>query len=398
MKNIKHNVIKNSISLLRPFNHFFKHKSSSSIVLLLFTIIAIFLANSNLADEYQTILSLHLSIGIIDLSILHWVNDGLMTIFFFVIGLEIKREFLFGELKSLSATILPIAAAIGGMIAPACIYYLINYGEPTAVGWGIPMATDIAFSLGVLSLVAGNAPRSIAIFLTALAIVDDLGAIIIIALFYSTAIQFTALSYGLAALLAAVLLNKYNCQNAFSYIGLGLIAWFYFYNAGIHPTIAGVILGLTIPAQDTRDINKSLLHKLEYYLAPWSAWFIMPAFALANAGIQLHFAEISNLFAPEGIGILAGLALGKPLGIFGTAFLLLKAGFVKMPEKTTYYHFLGAGALSGIGFTMSFFIASLAFADIPQYLTTAKLGIISGSILASLIGTIIFKLIDYKHT
>ncbi|WP_231038621.1 Na+/H+ antiporter NhaA [Pectinatus haikarae] len=398
MKYWKYNITQKATVLLKPFNHFFRHKSSSSVILLLFAILAMLLANSGISAEYQAVLNSYFSMGIIKLSVLHWVNDGLMTIFFFVIGLEIKREFLFGELKSLSATVLPIAAAIGGMLVPACIYYIINQGEPTSIGWGIPMATDIAFSLGILSLAAGSAPRSIAIFLTALAIVDDLGAIIIIALFYSTDIQISALSCGLASLLTAALFSRYNCKYITIYLLTGLAAWFSFYNAGIHPTIAGVALGLIIPANAAQDMKKSLLHRLEHILAPWSAWFIMPAFALANAGIKLNFSEINDLFTHEGIGILAGLALGKPLGIFGTVFLLFKTGFIKMPESTTYSHFLGAGVLSGIGFTMSFFIASLAFADIPEYLTTAKLGIILGSILSGLAGAFIFKFIDYRTT
>ena len=239
------NVVKSNVELLTsPFMTFFRHEASSGIILLLFAILALVLANTSLSTFYNEVLNTQMPLGPakwhLDLTILYWINDGLMAIFFFVIGLEIKREFLFGELKSLSATILPISAAIGGMIVPAILYYLVNMGQDTVSGWGIPMATDIAFSLGILAIAASGAPRSIAIFLTALAIVDDLGAIIVIAIFYNSNISFAALGIGLVALLGAFILNRLNCRNFLPYLLVGLIAWVAFLNAGIHPTIAGV--------------------------------------------------------------------------------------------------------------------------------------------------------------
>ena len=241
---------------------FFRHEASSGIILLCFAILALIFANTSAASLYNQILNTKIALGPaslhLDLSILYWINDALMAVFFFVIGLEIKREFLFGELKSLSATILPISAAIGGMIVPAVLYALVNMGQDTISGWGIPMATDIAFSLGILAIAASNAPRSIAIFLTALAIVDDLGAIIVIAIFYNSNISFTALGIGLIALLGAFILNRLNCRNFIPYLFVGLIAWLAFLNAGIHPTIAGVALGMLIPADNKNQANSLL--------------------------------------------------------------------------------------------------------------------------------------------
>lgn len=397
MKKTIRNIKTRTEILLAPFNWFFKNESGSGIVLLIFAIIAMILANTAVADSYNKLLHTCLAIGTFKLSILHWINDGLMAIFFFVVGLEIKREFLFGELKSLSATILPVTAAIGGMLVPTVIYMLINWGEPTIKGWGIPMATDIAFSLGILSIAASQAPRSIAVFLTALAIVDDLGAIIVIALFYSNDVSLIYLIYGLLALLAAIVLNHYGNKNVILYIIMGIIAWRAFYEAGIHPTIAGVILGMTIPADNRQCSDKSLLHKLEHVLAPYSSWFIMPIFALANAGVPIEFSGLAQVFTPVSIGIVLGLVLGKPLGIFGTAWFLFKMKILKIPEYTSYKQFLGAGTLGGIGFTMSLFIASLAFTAIPEYLVAAKIGIILASCLSGLIGIIIFKTIKYEQ-
>ena len=387
------NVVKSNVELLTsPFMTFFRHEASSGIILLLFAILALVLANTSLSTFYNEVLNTQMPLGPakwhLDLTILYWINDGLMAIFFFVIGLEIKREFLFGELKSLSATILPISAAIGGMIVPAILYYLVNMGQDTVSGWGIPMATDIAFSLGILAIAASGAPLSIAIFLTALAIVDDLGAIIVIAIFYNSNISFVALGIGLVALLGAFILNRLNCRNFLPYLLVGLIAWVAFLNAGIHPTIAGVCLGMLIPA-DNKNHENSLLHKLEHKLEPWSAYAIMPIFALANAGVTVE-GGISDILSPIGIGIILGLCIGKPLGICGAAFILFKLGFAKMPEGAKTTQLIGAGSLGGIGFTMSLFIASLAF-DNASYLASAKISILCASVLSGILGVIIFK-------
>lgn len=391
--------LKNKLESLNfAFMEFFKNQSASGILLLFCAIGAMFIANSTFSQTYEAILHKMIAVGIgeftISMSFLHWVNDGLMAFFFFVIGMEIKREFLYEELNSLSATILPVVAAIGGMLAPAAIYVLFNYGEPTINGWGIPMGTDIAFALGVLSFAAGNAPRSIAIFLTALAIVDDLGAIIVIALFYTSGLVFNYLIAGFIVLGILILLNYYKVTSRLYRIIGGLILWFCFLQSGIHPTIAGVLLGLVIPAGTIDTFKDSMLYKFEHALTPWSSYLIMPIFALANAGIAFNQESFSNLLTPVGLGIILGLFIGKPLGIFISVYTLVKLKIVKIPQNATLGHFFGAGSLGGIGFTMSLFIASLAFSD-GEYLTTAKAAIMTASLLSGVLGTFLFKLI-YK--
>jgi Na+/H+ antiporter nhaA len=386
---MKHHIVR----ALDPIQSFFRHEASSGILLLFFAALAIFLANSAFSDRYQDVLDWVPIAGPaawhLDLSLLHWVNDGLMAVFFFVIGLEIKREFFFGELQSLSATILPICAAVGGMAVPALLYAAVNAGGDSAAraGWGIPMATDIAFSLGILSVAARSAPLAIVIFLTALAIVDDLGAIIVIALFYTGSFSLSALLAGLAALLAAFALNRRGMLHIAPYLLLGLLAWFFFLNAGIHPTIAGVVLAFAIPINRNHP-EDSLLYALEHHLEPWSAYVIMPVFALANAGVVLPD-NLSALSDPIALGIIAGLCIGKPIGICGAVFLLNKCMRLSLPPALRPNHFAGAGFLAGIGFTMSLFIASLAFPD-PAHLATAKLGIISASMLSGVLGALIF--------
>lgn len=391
-KKTNHIVIERVKQLTDVFINFFQHETSSSSLLFFCAVFAMIIANSSFLVSYEALLHKIVTVGIRDLSlsmsVLHWINDGLMAVFFFVIGMEIKREFLFGDLKSLSATILPIVAAIGGMIFPALIYIGVNWNEPTMGGWGIPMATDIAFSLGVLAFAAGNAPRSIAIFLTALAIVDDLGAIIVIALFYTNEISWLALLAGGISLCVAALLNRWKVRFISCYIVCGIIAWYAFLQAGIHPTIAGVLLGLLIPAEGAH----SMLHKLETALVKWSSYLIMPLFALGNAGVTIDGGAFSNIFTPVSLGILLGLCIGKPLGIFASVYVLIKFKLIKMPEKLGFGHFLGAGSLGGIGFTMSLFIAFLAFSD-PHILMTAKLSIVCASLLSGLIGAAIFKII-----
>ena len=311
-----------------------------------------------------------------------------MAVFFFVIGLEIKREFLYGELRTYSAMLLPVGAALGGMLVPAIFYAAINYGQPTFGGWGIPMATDIAFALGIMTIAARQAPLGLVVFLTALAIVDDLGAIVVIALFYNTDLTVSALFLGLAAVAAAFVLGRFRVRFLPAYIALGLVAWLAFLQAGIHPTIAGVLLGLSIPA--AADPEASLLHKLEHALEPWSAYAIMPIFALANAGVAISLATL-DMTSPIFLGILAGLCLGKPIGIFGAVFVLCKVFRLQLPGNATKSQLAATGMLGGIGFTMSIFIASLAFTD-SAMLDLAKISILSASILSGLLGTAFFKL------
>ncbi|MBM6733149.1 Na+/H+ antiporter NhaA [Megasphaera stantonii] len=383
-----------SRQMIMPFQRFFKQEASSGIVLLVFAVMAMGLANSPWAAAYEEILHWKVSVGMGDfqlsMSLLHWINDGLMAVFFFVIGMEIKREFLFGELKSPSSTLLPIAAAVGGMVVPALLYTAFNIGKPTISGWGVSMATDIAFSLGVLAFAAPRAPRAVVVFLTALAIVDDLGGILVIALFYSSDLHGPSLLAGAAVLLALFWLSRRNVQSVLLYLIGGGLLWYAFLQGGIHPTIAGVLLGFSIPAGTEETHGESLLRKLEHRLTPWSAFFVMPVFALSNAGIAIDGGSVGNLLTPVGLGIMAGLFLGKPLGIFLSVYGLIRLRVAALPAGVRTAHFLGAGMLGGIGFTMSLFIAALAFAD-GQALMTAKTAIVAASVMSGLAGTAMFK-------
>lgn len=393
-KDIYERIQEQSRQMIMPFQRFFKQEASSGIVLLVFAVVAMGLANSPWAAAYEEILHWKLSVGagdfLLSMSLLHWINDGLMAVFFFVIGMEIKREFLFGELKSPSSTLLPIAAAVGGMVVPALLYTAFNIGRPTISGWGVSMATDIAFSLGVLAFAAPRAPRAVVVFLTALAIVDDLGGILVIALFYSSDLHGPSLLAGAAVLLVLFWLSRRNVQSVLLYLIGGGLLWYAFLQGGIHPTIAGVLLGFSIPAGTEETHGESLLRKLEHRLTPWSAFFVMPVFALSNAGIAIDGGSVGNLLTPVGLGIMAGLFLGKPLGIFLSAYGLIRLRVVALPAGVRTAHFLGAGMLGGIGFTMSLFIAALAFTD-GQALMTAKTAVVAASVLSGLAGTAMFK-------
>ncbi|WP_317381810.1 Na+/H+ antiporter NhaA [Megasphaera stantonii] len=393
-KDIYERIQEQSRQMIMPFQRFFKQEASSGIVLLVFAVVAMGLANSPWAAAYEEILHWKLSVGagdfLLSMSLLHWINDGLMAVFFFVIGMEIKREFLFGELKSPSSTLLPIAAAVGGMVVPALLYTAFNIGRPTISGWGVSMATDIAFSLGVLAFAAPRAPRAVVVFLTALAIVDDLGGILVIALFYSSDLHGPSLLAGAAVLLVLFWLSRRNVQSVLLYLIGGGLLWYAFLQGGIHPTIAGVLLGFSIPAGTEETHGASLLRKLEHRLTPWSAFFVMPVFALSNAGIAIDGGSVGNLLTPVGLGIMTGLFLGKPLGIFLSAYGLIRLRVVALPAGVRTAHFLGAGMLGGIGFTMSLFIAALAFTD-GQALMTAKTAVVAASVLSGLAGTAMFK-------
>lgn len=390
-------MVKLARKILAPFREFFKHESTSGIVLMICAIIAIIAANSPIASIYNNILHSYVTIGYgkysLSMSVLHWINDGLMAVFFFVIGMEIKREVLVGELKDIKKTILPVAAAFSGMIIPALIYIVFNYNQETIAGWGTPMATDIAFALGILSLVGRKkAPKGLAVFLTALAIVDDLGAILVIAIFYTNQISWIALIIALAILIILILANKFKVNSVPVFLTLGLIMWVSFLKSGIHATFAGVLLGMTIPSgRDIRTFKKSMLYKLEHLLEPWSAFLIMPIFALANSGVTIQINSFTELFLnPVSLGIFLGLFLGKQLGIFITSYLLVKFQISKLPSKVTFKHLYGASLLSGIGFTMSLFIASLSFTEGPL-LSTAKISIISASVVSALAGFLVLK-------
>ena len=392
--------MKNKIyKTFNPFLQFFKNESASGLILLGFAIIAMIIANSSFAAIYENILHTYITIGYrefsLSMSVLHWINDGLMAIFFLVVGMEIKREVVFGELKSLKKTILPVSAAIGGMIIPAIFYALFNYKEPTISGWGIPMATDIAFALGILSLVGKRAPKGIIVFLTALAIVDDLGAIIVIAIFYTSQISLSALMMGLIVFSVLILADKFKVKSIPVYTILGIILWFCILKSGIHATIAGVLLGMVLPIGKTvHQYETSISHRFEHALTPISAFIIMPIFALANAGITIDISSLSTIILePVSLGIIFGLFFGKPIGIFGVSYILVKLKIASLPVQVTKRHLYGASVLGGIGFTMSIFVSSLSFAD-ETVLATAKISIMIASIIAAVLGAIVFKIID----
>ena len=373
--------------------NFVKLESSSGIILLFAGLVALILSNSSFADAFNHILHLKLYFGtnlpLFYKSIQHWVNDGAMVIFFFCIGLEIKREFLEGELSMPSQAILPVIAAVGGMAVPAIFYLLFNFNNPeTFQGWAIPSATDIAFSLGVLSLLGKRVPMSLKIFLMALAIIDDLGAIIIIALFYSSGLEPLSLFVVLFILFFLYLCNKRNLQNIWIYIFLGFLLWIFIQNAGIHATISGVLLAIFVPHKKTKQ--GSLLTCIETKLHPWVAFLIMPLFALTNAGVYLGDVSFASLSNPVPLGIMTGLFFGKQIGVFFTTFLLIKMGYARLPSGSNWIQMYGIAMLTGIGFTMAMFINFLAF-DTDIYINQAKIAILIASFTSAVLGYILLN-------
>jgi NhaA family Na+:H+ antiporter len=418
--------------LLRPFEDFFKRQASGGILLIAATAVALLLANSPLSDAYFHFWEIELTVGFDRFGLtktLHlWINDGLMAVFFFVVGLEIKREFLAGELAGIRKAALPFAAAIGGMLVPALIFFLLNPRPPQVHGWGIPMATDIAFALGVIALLGDRVPRALAIFLTALAIVDDLGAVLVIAVFYSGEISPVALGVAAAFFLLLVVGNRVGLKHPNYYALVGFAFWVALLKSGVHASIAGVLIGATIPVrprhshddflartnrllQRYREIETiegpflheerqgillamenvchetmSPLQRMEHVMNPWVIFGVMPIFALANAGVRLNAAALPGALTNSvTLGIIFGLLLGKPLGIFIFSWLAVRLRLCDIPAGVSWRQVLGAGILGGIGFTMSLFIASLAFAD-PALVTNAKIGIFAASLLAGLSG------------
>ena len=373
-----------------PFKWFFKLEASSGLVLLFAAIIALIISNSNLADLYFSLLNKYIFIGInqfgLKLTAIHWINDALMAIFFFFVTLEIKREFLQGELSNKKQALLPIIAAVGGMIIPALIYIFINFGDrETLNGWAIPSATDIAFSLGVLSLLGKRVPLSLKVFLTALAIIDDLGAIVIIALFYSGDLSIKYLCLMLLAFLVLLVINKFNIKKFLPYLVVGIFLWDFTHNSGIHATIAGVLLAMTIPHRNN-DKDFSLLIKIEHAISPYVAFGIMPLFAFANAGVSLEGLTISSLLDKVPLGIVLGLFLGKQIGVFVFSYISIKLKVAQMPNNSNWFNFYGVGILTGIGFTMSLFVGNLAFVENMQYMDGVKIGVLTGSLLSTLFG------------
>jgi Na+:H+ antiporter, NhaA family len=424
--------------ILTPFQNFFSTQASGGIVLFIAAIVAIIWANSPWAYTYHEIWEAHFRIGAlnfnIDKPVELWINDGLMAIFFFVVGLEIKRELIIGELSSIKQASLPIMAAIGGMVVPALIFVMFNAGSDTISGWGIPMATDIAFALGVLALLGDKIPVSLKIFLTALAIVDDLGAVLVIAIFYTAELSLIYLGIGIALILTSVLLARLHVRNPFVYAILGVIVWVFFLKSGVHATIAGVLMALTIPGKarinsksfisrsksiisdletnceigdmvpSSKEFNSGVfelesncekvmapMQRLEHGLAPWVAYLIMPIFALANAGLEINPELMGVLFNPITIGIILGLFIGKQIGISLFAWLSVKLKFSDLPEGVTWKKIYGVACLGGIGFTMSLFISNLAYTN-SLYQEEAKLGILIASLLSGILGAVILKM------
>ena len=386
--------------LSKPFRWFFKLEAASGLILLFAAIVALIISNSNLSELYFSTLNNYLFIGINDfglkLSVIHWINDALMAIFFFFVTLEIKREFLQGELSNIKQALLPIIAAVGGMLVPALIYIFINFDDSTTLnGWAIPSATDIAFSLGVLSLLGKRVPISLKVFLTALAIIDDLGAIVIIALFYSGDLSIKYLILMLVAFIILLVINKFNIKKFLPYLIVGVFLWDFTHNSGIHATIAGVLLAMTIPHRK-KEKDFSLLIKVEHAISPYVAFGIMPLFAFANAGVSLDGLSLSSLLDKVPLGILLGLFVGKQLGVFVFSYVSIKMKIAQMPNNANWFNLYGVGILTGIGFTMSLFVGNLAFVENMQYMDGVKIGVLTGSLLSTLAGYFLILLTPNK--
>ncbi|ENM5843456.1 Na+/H+ antiporter NhaA [Vibrio mimicus] len=368
---------------------FFKMESAGGILLVIAAGIAMFIANSSMGEGYQAILHTY----VFGMSISHWINDGLMAVFFLLIGLEVKRELLEGALKSRETAIFPAIAAVGGMLAPALIYVMFNFNDPAAIqGWAIPAATDIAFALGIMALLGKRVPVSLKVFLLALAIIDDLGVVVIIALFYSSDLSTIALTVGFIMTGVLFMLNAKHVTKLSVYLIAGLILWIAVLKSGVHATLAGVVIGFAIPLKGNKGEHSPLKH-LEHALHPYVAFGILPLFAFANAGISLQGVSIDGLTSMLPLGVALGLFLGKPLGIFSFSWAAVKLGVAQLPEGINFKHIFAVSVLCGIGFTMSIFISSLAFGQAnAAYDTYARLGILMGSTTAALLGYALLRL------
>tara|TARA_B100000767_G_scaffold28214_1_gene24515 strand:- start:3365 stop:4537 length:1173 start_codon:yes stop_codon:yes gene_type:complete len=387
-------------NLSKPFKWFFKLEAASGLVLLIAAIIALVVSNSVLSDYYFNTLEKYLFIGInefgLKLSVHHWINDLLMAIFFFFVTLEIKREFIQGELSNIKKAMLPIIAAVGGMVVPALFYIVINWdNSETMNGWAIPSATDIAFSLGILSLLGSRVPMSLKVFLTALAIIDDLGAILIIAFFYSGDLSIPYLSLILLSYILLLILNKFSIKIFIPYLVIGSFMWFFTYKSGIHATIAGVLLASTIPHR-IKDKDFSLLVKIEHAISPYVAFMIMPLFAFANAGVNLEGLSFSSLMSPVPLGILCGLFFGKQIGVLLFSYISIKFKWAEAPNNSNWLSLYGVSILTGIGFTMSLFVGNLAFAENTQYIDGVKIGVLTGSFLSTIFGYLLLLISSKK--
>lgn len=369
------------------FKEFFESEKAGGIILIACTIFSITLANSDFQNSYLHFW--HIEIAGHHLS--HWINDGLMAIFFLLIGLELEREIYAGELADIKNALLPIAAAIGGMLVPAAIFLTFNWGTSAQPGAGIPMATDIAFALGILSLLGNKVPTSLKIFLTALAIIDDLGAIILIAVFYTKTLALTNLFISLGIWVVLLGLNRLGIRNIIAYIIGGVLMWYFMLHSGVHATITGVLLAFAIPFRKGNENSPSF--QLQHWLHKPVAFIIMPLFALANTALVIHSGWQAEIFTPTGIGIIGGLTIGKPIGILLFSTIAVKAGICNLPPDVSCKQIAGAGMLAGIGFTMSIFISLLAFED-EEIINGAKLMVLLGSLISAVIGFVWLKMIS----
>lgn len=379
--------------LSKLFKDFTSSEKNAGLVLVFCTILSLLLANSNFQHNYLHFWHQETGFSLpfinLNLSIEHWINDGLMTIFFLLVGLEIERELYDGELHPIKNALLPILCAIGGMIVPAIIYNFFNFNTETSSGFGIPMGTDIAFALGIISLAGNKVPSSIKILLTAIAIIDDLGSIIVIAIFYGSGINYTSLLLSLCCFITLLVLNRLKINSLIPYLILGIVMWFFMMQSGIHPTISGVLLAFAIPFG--KGDEKSISIKLQSFLHLPVAFIILPLFTLANTAIPIKTEFIANLSGQHSLGILFGLFVGKPIGIVSAFYLAIKTKITVLPNQTNWQHIVGLGTIAGIGFTMSIFITQLAF-NKDEIIQSAKLMILITSTLAAVAGLLIFKL------
>ena len=388
---------------MKAIEDFIKKESSGGIILIFVTILALIFSNTFLSSWYESFLHIpvHIRIGPLELnkSLYHWVNDGLMVIFFLLVGLEVKREILEGHLSSLKQVALPGIAAVGGMAVPAVVYLIFNLNDPQAVnGWAIPTATDIAFALGILSLLGNRVPISLKVFLMALAIIDDLGAIVIIAVFYTANLSMISIGIAAAALLVLILFNVFGVARKSVYFLVGLVLWVSVLKSGVHATLAGVALAFTIPlnAKDKQGNLFSPLKELEHKLHFWVAFVILPLFAFVNAGVNVTKISLDQMFGPVPMGIMLGLFLGKQIGVFGFSWVAIKLKIAQLPQDSRWLNFYGVAVLTGIGFTMSLFIDTLAFEQDNLFQYTDKLAILLGSFLAGMTGYFLLKVIPAK--
>ncbi len=371
--------------------HFLHLEASAGIILMFTTLAALLISNSAFSGFYSVFLNTPITVGVgsfeISKALLLWINDGLMAIFFFLVGLEIKREVLAGELSSFDKAILPVLAAVGGMAGPALVFAWFNWGSPETIsGWAIPAATDIAFALGILALLGSRVPVSLKVFLLAIAIIDDLGAILIIAIFYSSDLSVNALTLSMIGFAAAVTLNRMGVRKFAPYIIIGIFMWVCVLKSGVHATLAGVLIALTIPMKKEYG-DDTMVHRAEHALHPWVAFLILPLFAFANAGVSLAGLSFEQLLQPLPLGIAAGLFFGKQIGVFGVTWLAINTKIARLPENVGWRHVYGVACLTGVGFTMSLFIGSLAFSS-AEVMNQVRLGVLSGSILSGLLGFI----------